>query len=375
MQSRYEGDMGFDFSIDSDDIQEVNKEESGPVISEPPVENNNTTTTTTSVSPEVSGIPIEEYFDTDYNKFDADYDKKEQDSQSQYESSSSYESDNSPSSNTSSLPEKSGESWSGAKLLLTPITYIANIIASPFTGRNNTASSTEQQSSPDEITPEPPIENNFDSADYQEHQKNVGSTNKILVAVVDTIHGAATTDIKECENYQFRYKDREKLHKKTGGAENTEMVSVNVFLDKNGKPLLPGARKSLKEHANAKQQSSKEYNSEIHPPSEAVSHARKEFDVAHEFGKGDDVYDQAGKIIHTGKGVAEILALDLEPINGGVTSQPGFVIESPSTAYLISKIKERSDKAIKKDVNTTASTTTSENIDESSSDLSSVKKV
>ncbi|RUR25311.1 hypothetical protein [Legionella qingyii] len=369
MQSKYEGDMGFDFSIDSDDIQEVNKEESGPIISESPAENN--TTTTTSVSPEVSGIPIEEYFDTDYNKFDTDYDRKEQDTQSQYESPSVSESDNSPSSNSSSRADKSGEAWSGAKLLLTPLTFIANIISTSFTGRNNTTTDTEQQSSPDEITPKPLIDDNFDTVDYQKHQKEVGSTNKILLAVVDTVQGAANTDLKECESYEFRYKDREKLHKKTGGTENTEMVGVNVFLDKNGKPLLPGARKSLKEHANAKQQSAKEYNSEIHPPSEAVSHAKKEFEIAHEFGKGDDVYDQAGKIIHTGKGIAELLALDLEQINGGVTSQPGFVTNSPSTAYLMSKIKERSDKALKKDVNTT----TSENNDESSSDLSSVKKI
>ena len=378
MQSKYQGDMGFDF--DPDDNQKVNKEES-PSIGEQTgtseLKDNVTSETNTSESQEVNGIPIQEYFDTDYNKFDTDYTQKEQESQSySVESTSSYESDvSNPSTNSTNSLEKNSDPWAGAKLLLTPITFIANIMSTPFSGLKNTASSTEQQSSTDEVTPEPIVDSNFDTIDYQEHQKDVGSTNKILVAMVDTVKGAAQTNIEECKNHKFHYPERDKLHKKTGGTDNIEMVSVNVFLDKSKKPLLPGARKSLKEHANAKQQSYKENDSEIHPPSEAISHARKEFDIAYEFGKGEDEYDKAGSLIHTGKGIAEITALDLEPINGGVTSQPGFVTKSPTTAYLISKINERSEKALKKDSTTTTSTTTTENLEEGSSDLSSVKKV
>ncbi|WP_454780962.1 hypothetical protein [Legionella sp. WA2022007384] len=371
MQSKYQGDMGFDF--DPDDNQEVNKEESrsiGEQTATNELKDNVTSETNISESPEVSGIPIQEYFDTDYNKFDTDYTQKEQESQSySAESTSSYESDSSIPSTSSS--EKNSDPWAGAKLLLTPITFIANIISTPFSALKNTDSSTEKQLSTDEITPEPVIDDNFDGVDYQEHQKDVGSTNKILGAMIDTVKGAAQTNIEECKKHKFQYPEREKLHNKTGGTENIEMVGVNVFLDKSGKPLLPGARKSLKQHANAKQESLKENNSEIHPPSEATSHALKEFDIAHEFGKGEDEYDLAGSLIHKGKGIVELVALDLEPIQGGITSQPGFV---PDSATIISKIRER-EKALKKDSTPTISTTTTENVEEGSNDLSSVKKV
>lgn len=186
------------------------------------------------------------------------------------------------------------------------------------------------------------MDENFDEVDYQEHQKNVGSTNKILSATLDTVHGAATTSLKECENHKFQCKERDKLHNKTGGTENTEMVTVNVYLDKCEKPLLPGARKTLKKHAEAKQQTKKDYQTDMAPPSEAVSHAKTEFEIAHEFKKGDDEYDKAGHVIHTGKGIAEISALDLDPFIG-VTSQPGFVTKTPLTSFL-SNPKQPSDK-------------------------------
>ncbi|QMT60539.1 hypothetical protein [Legionella sp. PC997] len=390
MQSKFNFDMGFDFSND-DDPPEVKKEDSS-ISSEQTItssENQSSGTgeapnqaenldssrennpTPTQVTQEVDGIPVEDYFDTDYNKTEQELQTQFGETPSFYASDSSNSSTSSSSSNSS---EKNGDPWAGAKLLLTPITFIANIISTPFNISKNTPPSTEQEKSIDEV-PNPIFDVNFDGVDYEEHQKGVSSTNKIIGAMVDTVKGASQTNIEECKNHKFQYPEREKLHKKTGGTDNIEMVGVNVFLDKSGKPLLPGARKSLKQHANAKQESFKENNSEIHPPSEATSHALKEFEIAHEFGKGEDHYDKAGSLIHTGKGIVELSSLDLESLQGGVTSQPGFVTKSPSSAYLINKIRERSDKAQKKDNSTITSTTSSEELEKNSSDVSSQKKI
>ncbi|KTD15662.1 hypothetical protein Lgra_0328 [Legionella gratiana] len=262
----------------------------------------------TSVSQEISGFTFEDYCDTDYNQTEQELQKNYGHLDSFYESSSE------PSS-ISSISTERNNPWAGAKFLLSPLTFLVNKATAPF---KNTEKSTLEE-------PKQIANGNFDEIDHMEHQKTVGSTNKILTAAVKTVKGATETSLKECENYEFKCKERSKLDKDTGGVENQEMVGVNIHLDKIDRPLLPGARKVLTEHANEKQKTKEERGSARMPPSEATAHARKEFEIAHEFGKGDDEYDQAGSLIHTTKGLAEIMALDLNPIQD-VTSQPGFVV-------------------------------------------------
>ncbi len=323
-------DMGFEL----DDAIE-DKKDSSISISEQSLSNSSqtqaepsepsiTTTVTLSLSEESFETSSVSSYDTEYN-----------------EPEIHDEGDESTSSNPNKSSEKSSDFWAGTKFLLSPITFLTDVITTQFSGKN-TVSSTES----DEVSSKQVVDTSMDEVDYLEHQKSVGSTNKILEAVVDTVHGAATTSREECEQHTFHCKEREKLDKKTGNTKNEEMVSVNVFLDKKQKPLLPGARKVLKKHAEAKQQAKKDYGADLPPPSEAVTNAKTEFEIAHEFAQGEDDYDKAGSVIHTAKGIVEISALDLETFTGGVTSQPGFVTPQSSNNFLYNLMIENSKKAV-----------------------------
>lgn len=334
MQSKYMPDMGFEL----DDAIEDKKDSSNSVsdqslsgssqiqveISEPSI----TTTVTPSTSQESFEVSSVSSDDTEYNETEKNQELPD-------------ESVERTSSNPNKSSEKSSDSWGGTKFLLSPIIFLADMITSPFSGRN-TVSSTES----DEVSLKQVADENFDEVDCLEHQKNVGSTNKILTAAVDTVLGAVMTTREECEKHTFHCKEREKLDKKTGNTENQEMVSVNVFLDKKQKPLLPGARKALKKHAEAKQQTRKEYATDLPPPSEAVTHAKTEFEIAYEFAQGEDEYDKAGSLIHTAKGVAEMSTLDFETFTGGVTSQPGFIMPQSSNNFLYNLMIENSKKTV-----------------------------
>ncbi|MCE0724008.1 MULTISPECIES: hypothetical protein [Legionella] len=334
MQSKYMPDMGFDLddAIEDEKVSSINVSNQSLSDSSQthvePSEPSITTAVTFSTSQESFESSSVSSYETEYNETDKNQ-------------KLSGESDESTSSNPYKSSEKSSDSWAGAKFLLSPIAFLADMITTPFSGKNP-VSSTES----DEMSSKQVVDENFDEVDYLEHQKSVDSTNKILAAAVDTVYGALMTSREECEQHTFHCKEREKLDKKTGNTKNEEMVNVNVFLDKKQKPLLPGARKTLKKHAEAKQQAKKDCGGDLPPPSEAVTHAKTEFEIAHEFAQGEDDYDKAGSVIHTAKGVAEISALDLETFTGGVTAQPGFVTPLPSNNFLYNLMIENSKKVV-----------------------------
>ncbi|MCE0721856.1 hypothetical protein [Legionella resiliens] len=277
------------------------------------------------------GFTYEDYCDTDYNNTEKELQRDYGHLDSFYESSSE-------SSSSSSDGPGNDDPWSGAKFLLSPLSSFTNWV---ITSLQNTEESTSKDELPERG------DGNFGEVDYKEHQKNNGSsTNVIVKALAHTIEDAATISRQECMDHEFKCKERKKLHEKTGGVDNQEMAGVNVSLDKREKPLLPGARKELEGQAKSKQKTKKIYESELAPPSEAITHARNEFKIADEFSKGEDEFDKAGSMIHTAKGVAEVAALDLNPIED-VTSQPGFVTRSPCSNYLMKVLRERTETIVK----------------------------
>ncbi|ARG97520.1 hypothetical protein [Legionella micdadei] len=338
MFSRYAGDMGIDLSPETQNSSEekIESTTSSPATSETQTEVSQThsevsessiessSTSPESTSSENSGFTFEDYCDTDYNQTAMELEKDYGHLPSFYESND----DTKPSSELSKS-EKNHDSFAVPKFVYSSISSLISFVVSPFSGSKTTVPSPSEQSSKTstvDVVPEPQADGHLHEKDYFEHQKDLDSPNKIIIAMMDTVHGAATTSREDCENHEFKCKEREKLHKKTGGPENTEMAQVNVYLDRREKALLPGARKKLKKHAETKQQAQTDT---AMAPSDAIYHARKEGEIAYEFGKGDDHYDKAGSLIHSGKKVMEMAALDLYEGTGGVTNDPGFVEANP----------------------------------------------
>lgn len=143
----------------------------------------------------------------------------------------------------------------------------------------------------------------------------------VATAAFKTVYNAARLTPEECENHEFQDPQRRQLHEETGGVKNP-IAPVNIALDKLEKKLLPGAREAITKQ----EQKKANYRDEPIPPEDAVAHALDELEIAKEFGKGKDVYDSAGQLIHTTKCIIELAALDVEPIEGGVTYRRGFAI-------------------------------------------------
>ncbi|HHT9935128.1 TPA: hypothetical protein ACT9LK_002941 [Legionella pneumophila] len=143
----------------------------------------------------------------------------------------------------------------------------------------------------------------------------------VATAAFKTVYNAARLTPEECENHEFQDPQRRQLHEETGGAKSP-IAPVNIALDQLEKELLPGARKAITKQ----EQKKANYRNEPIPPEDAVAHALDELEIATEFGKGNNVYDSAGNLIHTTKCIIELAALDLEPIEGGVTYRHGFAI-------------------------------------------------